>query len=682
MAERLEERSETEEQLRLIVDCIHDYAIYMLDPQGRIQTWSRGAEHVKGYTADEVIGRNFEMFYLPEDVRAGVPRRLLELAAERGTFTEESVHVRKDGSRFSANVAVSAIRNREGVLRGFVNLTHDITAPKRNEERAAFLAEVSQVLAESIEYDVTLQRIARLVVERIADWCAIDLLENNGLSRVTVQHTDPEKVQLAQELREKYPRRADDPELQPVLQERKTLFYPQISREMLRSDAGDEQYVRLTRELGLRSAIITPLVAADRVIGMMTLVTANNRELREDDVKLAEDIAGRAAVAVRNAQLYREARDANRAKDDFLATVSHELRTPMTAILGWAQLLRMETDRAVIAEAARAIERSATVQSQLVNDILDVARIRVGKLRMQFEPTHLAEVVEMAVGTVRLAAQEKNVRLRTEIDRRDIVVQGDPQRLQQVVWNLLSNAIKFTPPEGIVDVALREHEGLAVITVHDTGPGIAPEFRPHLFERFRQAEPTERRSHGGLGLGLSIVRHIVEAHDGRVEAEPGGGGSGATFTVELPLLIRYWQRRDQGGRRTNDDLEDLSGVSVLLVEDDAATMHFLERMFQRTGADLRTATSVDDALAEFHERGPDIVVSDIAMPNRSGYDLVQAIRASGSKVPCIAVTASGIAGDKQRALEAGFDHYLRKPVEPHALVHLVRMAAGRDGNNL
>ncbi len=669
---------ESDERLRLIVDSIRDYAIYMLDPEGRVRTWSRGAQRIKGYTSGEVIGRSFEMFYTPEDVREGRPQRALAFAEHHGTFEEESIHVRKDGSRFSAHVVVSAICDAEGRLRGFVNLTHDVTDRVRNEERKTFLAEVTEVLSASIDYDTTLRRIAKLVVARIADWCAIDLLGDGGISRVTVEHIDPAKVQIAKDLQEKYPPGMNDPSLVPVLQERKTIFHQTISEALVRATAQDEEHARIIRELGLRSAIITPLVAADRVLGMMTLVTAGTRTLTDDDVALAKDVAGYAAVAVHNAQLYREAREANQAKDDFLATVSHELRTPMTAILGWAQLLRNETDRAVIAEAANAIERSAAVQSQLVNDILDVARIRVGKLRVELKPANLAEVVEAAVGTVRVTASEKGVRLRQELDRRDVLVQGDGQRLQQVVWNLLSNAIKFTPQGGVVDVALRQEDGAAVVTVHDTGPGVPHEFVPFLFERFRQAEPAQQRSHGGLGLGLSIVKYIVQAHSGTIRVDPGGDGTGATFRVELPLLARYWQQREGGGRRATDGVEDLTGTSVLIVEDDHDTRHFLSRTFQLANANVRVAASVDDALQAFDEQPPDIVVSDIAMPLRTGYDLVRAIRAAGSKVPCLAVTASGIAGDKQRALEAGFDDYLRKPVEPHALVHRVRELAGKD----
>jgi PAS domain S-box-containing protein len=678
---RIEEyRAASEEQLRLIVDSVHDYAIYLLDPNGDIQTWSRGAERIKGFSANEVIGRNFALFYPPEDVQFGKPQRQLRIAAEKGTYEDESVHVRKDGSRFWASVVVSAIRDADGVLHGFVNLTHDISKQKRSAERRAFDAEVSRVLATSIDFDETLRRIVQLAVTRVADWCAVDLVdEEDGrtLKRAAVAHVDPAKVALAKELRERYGH-VTTPAIEDVLHERKTLFYPEMSDELLQASTQDEEHLRLIRALGLRSVIVTPLVAADRALGALTFVTAGERRLGDDDVALAEDIATRAAVALQNAQLYREAQEANRAKDDFLATVSHELRTPMTAVLGWAKLLRTESALANVAEAALAIERSAAAQAQLIDDILDVARIRVGKLRMRFDEANLTQVVENAVETVRLSAEAKRVRLRVELDRRAVRVPGDAQRLQQIVWNFLSNAVKFTPEGGRIDVVLEQDGAIARITVHDTGPGIPPEFLPHLFERFRQAESSQRRNHGGLGLGLSIAHYIVEAHGGTIRAEPGGSGTGATFIVELPI--------DAGDRatvarttRATDALESLHGVSVLAVEDDIDTLRFLARTLELAGAEVRVASSADEALARFDGDVPDIIVCDIAMPKKTGYDLVRAIRASksGSDIPIIAVTASGTAGDRERALSAGFDDYLRKPVEPHTLVRAVRTARRR-----
>lgn len=630
-----EERAASERRLRAIVDGVRDYAIYMLDTEGRILTWSRGAQQLKQYTPEEVIGRNFEIFYPAEDVAAGKPRKQLRIAAEEGMYEDESTHVRKDGTPFSAHVVVSALRDERGELRGFVNLTHDVTEIRRARERLAFLAEASRVLSSSIDYEETLRRIARIAVPHVADSCAVELLTDGerALSGAAVEHVDPAKVALA-------------------IRERKTIFH---------------------EDVGVRSVIVTPLIAADRVLGTMTLVTTGERRLSEADISMAEDIAARAAIAVQNAQLYREAQDANRAKDDFLATVSHELRTPMTAILGWAKLLRTsQLDAATIDEATSAIERSAAAQAQLIDDILDVARIRVGKLRMRFEQTNLAAVVDNAISTVQFAAEAKHIRLRVERSRRMLPVRGDPQRLQQVVWNLLSNAIKFTPENGIVEVTIEESDGVARIIVRDTGMGISPEFLPHLFERFRQAESSQSRGHGGLGLGLSIAHYIVTAHGGTIRAESGKDG-GATFVVELPRLqdAETRQPRAASGRQV-EEARLLRGVSVLVVEDDDMALRLFCVALERAGAQCRAASSVDEALRLFDARVPDIIVSDIAMPEKTGYDLAHEIRERDTHVPIVAVTASGAGADRERALSNGFNAYLRKPVEPQVLVDTVR----------
>ncbi|HSQ02850.1 MAG TPA: ATP-binding protein, partial [Burkholderiales bacterium] len=608
-----------------------------------------------------------------EDVEAGKPKRQLQIASERGTYEDESMHVRKDGSRFWAAVVVSAVRDANGELRGFVNLTHDVTEQRRQRERLAFIADASRVLGVSISYSETLARIAKIAVPRIADWCAIDLLSEDGssISRVTVQHEDPTKIEVAKALQEKYPPSPRDPGIVDAIRERRAIFYPDITPEVLQAarTIGEEQ-LRIVRDLGLRSSIIAPLIAGDRVLGTLTLVSAGERRLSTDDVAVAEDVASRAAIAVQNAELYREAQEANRAKDDFLATVSHELRTPMTAILGWAKLLRGERDPQIMAEAVTAIERSASAQAQLIEDILDVARIRVGKLRMRFEEANLSEVVERAVDTVRLAAEAKGIDLRVDFKSHHVPVRGDAQRLQQVVWNLLSNAVKFTPEGGRISIALEKTDTSARIVVSDTGPGISPDFLPHLFERFRQEETNQTRNYGGLGLGLSISQHIVSAHQGTIRAESGGEGRGATFIVELPLLVSK-ERRHAEPRRAADAVPALDGTSALVVEDDPSTLQYLCYALERAGARCDRASSVDEALQQLKTRTPDVIISDIAMPHKTGYDLARAMREAGLHVPALAVSASGVGADRERALSSGFDEYLRKPIEPDALVRAV-----------
>lgn len=391
------------------------------------------------------------------------------------------------------------------------------------------------------------------------------------------------------------------------------------------------------------------------------------------------DISQRKKVEAENARLYREAQEANRAKDEFLATVSHELRTPMTAVLGWTRVLRMGADADTLAEALDAIERSATAQAQLIDDILDVSRITMGKLRFRAEPVQLREIVASAVDTVRIAATAREVTLDMDLAENLPLIMGDPARLQQVVWNLLSNALKFTPAGGHIAVTLQQWNDSAELTVRDTGEGVPAEFLPHIFERFRQAEGSSRRSHGGLGLGLAIVKHLIELHGGSVAAQSDGPGKGATFTVRLPFARDIRELGDSTvthrlRRRSSDAATTLGDISVLLVEDDADTRAFLATLLRKSGAFVRGASSVDEALALLDEAMPDIIVSDLAMPGRDGFDLVRTIRArehGQPRLPMLAVTASGVGRDREHALEAGFDEYLRKPVESDTLLQAI-----------
>jgi signal transduction histidine kinase len=501
-----------------------------------------------------------------------------------------------------------------------------------------------------------------------------------------VEHVDPAKVKLARELQQRYPPREGEL-VASTLQSRKPLLLPAIDRELLRSRSYDDEHFRIVEELGLRSAIVVPLAATDHVIGTLTLVTSESgRTFDEEDLRFADDLARRAALSIENARLYTEAQQANRAKDEFLATVSHELRTPLTAVLGWARVLRMGADPGTAREAVEAIERSAAAQAQLIEDILDISRIRVGKLRFRSEPVDLPPVVEAAVEMVRPAAEQKQLSLQVELERDLPAISGDPTRLQQIVWNLLTNAVKFTPPSGRITVTLRAKDALARLCVSDTGSGIPPEFLPHLFERFSQAETSTTRSAGGLGLGLSIVRHLVELHGGVIHAESAGEGKGATFVVEIPLAATEETaaaREAARGLRASDELPSFDGLHFLVVEDNPDTLNLIAHILERAGGTVRRATSVSEALGQLAEARPDAMLSDIAMPGRDGFELIRSVReadeANGTHLPALAVTASGTAGDRERALSAGFDDYLRKPVEPRLLLRSVAAVLASNG---
>jgi signal transduction histidine kinase len=300
---------------------------------------------------------------------------------------------------------------------------------------------------------------------------------------------------------------------------------------------GDEERLARVRALGLVSYLCVPMCAHDRVLGAMTIATAESgRRLSDEDVRVATDLAARSALAIEIAQSYQQLQSVNRMKDEFLATFSHELRTPLNAVLGYARMLQsgaIATEK--VSQALDVIDRNATALAQIVEDVLDVSRIVLGKARLRVQPTDVTAVVEDAVATVKPAADAKGLHVKCSLGDGTATVAGDHSRLQQVVWNLLTNAVKFTPRGGTVDIRVEQHESHVTIVVSDTGIGFSPSFRPHLFERFRQAESGTTRPHGGLGLGLSIAHHIVEMHGGTIEAESAGDGQGATFSVVLPL---------------------------------------------------------------------------------------------------------------------------------------------------
>ena len=380
----------------------------------------------------------------------------------------------------------------------------------------------------------------------------------------------------------------------------------------------------------------------------------------------------------------RELREANRLKDQFMAMLSHELRSPLGAIRMWASLLRSgKLDAERTTRAIEAIERSAITQGQLVEDLLDVSRITAGKLVLDARPIDLAAVAEAAVDAVRTDAEAKQVRLEQVFELGEGRIQGDPARLQQVVWNLLANAVKFSPRGGRVLLRLARADGQAIISVRDEGEGIAAEFLPHIFEPFRQADGTSTRAYGGLGLGLAIVHDVVELHRGTIEVESKGKGQGATFTVKLPLVgapseaARGVARQPALPREEFRPGPSLQGVRVLLVDDDAGARESVTAVLEQSGASVRAVESAAEAVETLEREPPDVLLSDIAMPGLDGYALLGQARArlQGAQLPAAALTAYAGATDRTRALAAGFQAHLAKPVDPAELVAVVAQLA-------
>jgi signal transduction histidine kinase/CheY-like chemotaxis protein/CHASE3 domain sensor protein len=536
--------------------------------------------------------------------------------------------------------------------------------------RWLMLSRAGEALVSSLDYEATLATVARLAVPALADWCAVDLLEPGGLTprRVAVAHVDENKVRLAHELEERYPPDADATTGVPaVIRTGKSELYSEIPRELLDRAARDDEHRRLIHELRLESAMIVPLQVRGRTLGAISFVHADSgRRYGPADLSFAEDFARRAAMAIENSL-------ANRAKDEFLATVSHELRTPLSAILGSASLLLRRQLPPELHKGIARIERNARLQAKLIEDVLDISRIIAGKLVLNLGPANLAEIIEAAVETIAPAALEKGVSITADVPPSELAIVADADRLQQVVWNLLSNAVKFTPRGGAVTVTAG-HEGSSLwVRVDDTGEGIRPSALPLLFEPFRQADASTTRRHGGLGLGLAIVRQVVRAHGGAVEAASPGEGRGASFTVTLPArtvvpaIDPAPARASTGDARQAEDVPRLDDVRVLLVDDEEDALVVMTEILADLGASVKAVPSARQALEELPKTRPDVLVSDIGMPGMDGYSLIQQVRAlpseRGGQTRAIALTAFARNEDAERALAAGFQMHIAKPVE-------------------
>jgi len=455
----------------------------------------------------------------------------------------------------------------------------------------------------------------------------------------------------------------------------------------------DEEYVRKGYASGAADYLTKPFdpdVLRARVKAFVDLFQQRER-LRVEQVaqrtrERDDALEQLAALLASERAARREAEIANNAKDEFLATVSHELRTPLSAILGWAVIARRQALPPAVDRALCTIERNARTQMRIIEDVLDIGRIISGKLRLEVSATNVAEVIEAAVQVVRPAAEAKQVRLDVTIDPEVGVIAADAERLQQVAWNVLSNALKFTKKGGRVEVSASRIGSIVVFRVRDDGQGIRSEFLPYLFEPFRQADGSTTRRHGGLGLGLAIVKQLVEAHGGQITAQSGGEGQGALFTIELPARAPavVFEPSPRAPRDSEPVLTGravwLDGVRVLVVDDDEDTRDLVHQMLAAQGAIVSSASSAEEALNLVARSRPDVLLSDIGMPNVNGYSLIRSIRSMpedhGGTIPAVALTAYAREGDRERAYTAGFQAHVTKPVDPDMLAAVVASLAG------
>jgi PAS domain S-box-containing protein len=569
-------------------------------------------------------------------------------------------------------------------------------AAESSQQHATFLADAAIVMSRSLDYEQTLASVARHAVPQIADWCAVDIVDEAGqLKRLAVAHVDPEKVEYARTLQERYPA---DPNsrggVHEVLRTGKPAMMANIPPELLAATGRDEEHRRILSELGLTSYMCVPLVSTSGAMGAITFVFAESgRHYTDRDLAFAQELAARAALAIDNAKSYRRAYDANRVKDEFLATLSHELRTPLNAILGYAQMLNIGVLRGERqSEAMAVLTRNAESLRQIIEDVLDVSRITSGKLRLNIARVDLSDIVKNAGATLQVAADAKGVALVLPTDSKVTPVLGDADRLQQIVWNLLSNAVKFTPSGGRVRIDLALVGSSIQMVVSDNGRGIEPAFLPYIFERFRQADSRFSREHGGLGLGLAIVRELVELHGGTVSAASDGPGTGATFTVSLPTMSAHREvekaPETMWAASTSALAHGLSGqlrgVRILAVDDEEDALGLLRVILESAGAEVSTAHSAERALDLMKDDTFDALISDLGMPKMDGLELIRRVRATlsapANRIPAAALTAYARSEDRAAALASGFQVHIPKPVNAMDLVTSVAAMVRRSAS--
>src|SRR2546422_2207825 len=514
---------------RLLVQEVKDYAIFLIDTKGRIQSWNTGAQRLKGYTQKEIIGQHFSIFYTRDDLAHKKPQRELETALTEGRVEDEGWRLRKDGTRFWANVVITALHDEKGKLRGFAKITRDLTEHRKTEE---LLREQTSVLE-------------RRVNERTA-----------------------------------------------------------------------------------------------------------------------------------------ELEKANRMKDEFIATLSHELRTPITSITGWMQMLEAgELTREQQAKAFEVIDRNLAIQAQLIDDLLNVSGIVAGKMHLEMQLVYPAPIIEEAIDSLLPTVEAKRLKLTRDLDAGLGPLRIDAPRFHQVIWNLLTNALKFTPKKGHIHVSLKRINSHALLQVSDSGEGIDAEFLPYIFDRFRQADASRSRKHGGLGVGLTIAKYLVELHGGTIYAESEGIGKGSTFNVTLPIPA-VSVRPASGRRHAEHRKSELKGARILLIEDEEDTREMIAQALKQRGTKPAQASSARKAFDLLKQEPYDLVISDIGMPDIDGYAFIRKLRSMKSrvsKVPAIALTAYSSTTDRDTVLTSGFQTYMAKPIDIGTLVREIGKLVGERG---
>lgn len=685
---------ESQAELKALIQYSED-AIITKTLEGRIQSWNPSAERIYGYHASEVIGQPITLLLLPDqyEEEKDILRRL-----SRGERIEhyETRRRRKDGCMLDVSISISPIKNRDGRIIGAANISRDISAVKQAEQEremllererdarneAEALNEISKILSAEREMDSLLQKVtdaATRVTRAQFGAFFYNAVNEQGESYLLYTLSGAPKEAFAE---------LGSPRNTP-------LFAATFGgSRVLRLDdvQRDPRYGRLAPHHGMpkghlpvRSYLAVPVVSRKRgVLGGLFFGHSEPGRFTESAERLAVGIAAQAAIGIEIAELLKqekaarqEAERANRLKDEFLATVSHELRTPLTGIMGWAQvLMESQSDETVTKRAVSGIARASQNQMQLVNDLLDVSRIVTGQLKLDVKAVDFVSIVQAALDTVRLMAEAKGVVISLQSRIGSCPVKGDGNRLQQVVWNLLTNAIKFTPRGGAVGVEVDQRDRDVILTVTDTGIGIKKHDLPVIFDRFMQGDSSSTRVQSGLGLGLSIVKYIVEMHGGSVAAESPGPGKGAVFTVTLPRGDRRAEETAAPARPVAQPASaTLSGVKAIVVDDEQEVLDLMRILLTQAGAEVRVTRSARETLDLLDSWQPHVLVCDIAMPQEDGYSLIRRVRGrspeDGGQIPAVAITAYARTEDRQMALRAGFQEHIPKPFQKEQIVRII-----------
>ncbi len=639
--------------------------------------WSDSLEPLHGLAPGTFGGtfEHFEQLVHPED------RALLQSAIKTAIETREQFYVEFRNLRPNGGIhwiagSGKVFEGSDGKPLRMIGVGMDVTNRRRSENTARFLADASAALSVLVDSDSTLQKVASLAVPHFADWVAVDVLEENGqLRRVAVAHVEPTKVKFAHELHRRFPADPSDSRgVWSILRTSKAELVPELTDEMLAESVKDPELLGIIRELGLKSYIGVPLIVRGKTIGVITFIMAESgHTYDETDLAVAEDLASRTGIAVENSQLYRELRDADHRKDEFLATLAHELRNPLAPIRNGLQVFRLAGARGEMAEdALTMMERQLSHMVRLVDDLLDVSRITRNKLELRKERVSLATVIHTGVETARPMIEHFGHTFSAKLPPKPVYIDADPLRLAQVFSNLLTNAAKYTEPGGQISLIATTVGEEAVVHVQDNGLGIPLEAQSSIFEMFSQVDRNIERSQGGLGIGLTLVRRLVEMHGGRVDVKSEGPGKGSEFTVRIPVQTEF--RTIVGSELPSQSMVADTKQRILVVDDNVDAAESLSMMLKIMGNEVRTAADGQAAVEIADEYRPDVILLDIGMPKLNGYEACRRIRkqAWARDVVIIAQTGWGTDEDKAKSQKAGFDFHIIKPVDPAVLNELLK----------